>query len=249
MTAAAASRSTVSLRLGLAVAAVALVGAALTLRGPDPVADYMPEMAQSSVILPNGATLYVQRYEVTVAQWNACFDDGACTLQLRTRADHDPATTPATGLSYVDVQEYIVWINGKTEQDFRLPTAVEWNHMAQAVLPETPDPIFTDPSLTWASAYLTTGLAPRALKPQGSFSTSPEGIADLDGSVWEWTEQCFADASEGMDPARCPAFIVGGEHEAAMFYLVRDPARGGCAVGAPPAHLGMRLVSETPIGS
>jgi hypothetical protein len=27
-------------------------------------------------------------------------------------------------------------------------------------------------------------------------------------------------------------------------FLVRDPARGGCAVGAPPAHLGFRLVTD-----
>ncbi|MEC8042421.1 MAG: formylglycine-generating enzyme family protein, partial [Pseudomonadota bacterium] len=33
-------------------------------------------------------------------------------------------------------------------------------------------------------------------------------------------------------------------HVAAIPYLVRDPARGGCAVGSPPAHLGMRLISD-----
>ncbi len=87
--------------------------------------------------------------------------------------------------------------------------------MAASVLPDKPDPIFSDTSLSWASAYLTGGLAPRAIRPQGSFSVSPEGIADLDGSVMT-----------------------------AMSHLVRDPARGGCAVGTPPAHLGMRLVSD-----
>jgi hypothetical protein len=37
---------------------------------------------------------------------------------------------------------------------------------------------------------------------------------------------------------------MGGEHVAAMSYLIRNPARGGCAVGTPPAHLGLRLVSD-----
>ncbi|MEO0864526.1 MAG: SUMF1/EgtB/PvdO family nonheme iron enzyme [Pseudomonadota bacterium] len=119
--------------------------------------------------------------------------------------------------------------------------------MAEPVLPDEPDPIFTDPSLTWASAYLIEGNAPRALKPQGSFSTSPQGVADLDGSVWEWTQDCYAGSAGTADPTRCPAFFVGGEHIAAMSYLVRDPARGGCAVGTPPAHLGMRLVSDEPV--
>lgn len=43
---------------------------------------------------------------------------------------------------------------------------------------------------------------------------------------------------------RCPAMFVGREHVAAMSFLVRDPARGGCAVRSAPAHLGMRLVSD-----
>ena len=230
---------------GLAVLAGVLVGGALMERAPNPA--FFPVMADRPVILATGDELHVQRYEVTVAEWNTCHASGGCFLELRTRPDQDPATTPATGLSYVDVQEYLAWINRVTYHDFRLPTAAEWNFMAASVLPEKSDPLFTDPSLTWAASYLIEGTAPRALKPQGSFSTSPEGIADLDGSVWEWTQECYAGASEGVDPARCPAFFVGGEHVAAMSYLIRDPARGGCAVGTPPAHLGMRLVSDTPL--
>lgn len=229
------------------VLAAALVGGVLWKRVPDGV--HIPIMANRPVILPNGRAMYVQRHEVTVAEWNMCNADRVCSIELRTRPDQDPATTPATGLSYVDVQEYLGWINAASGHRFRLPTAVEWDHMAAAVLPDAPDPLFTDPSLTWASTYLIEGIAPRALKPQGSFSTSPEGVADLDGSVWEWTQECYAGASEGVDPARCPAFFVGGEHLAAMSYLIRDPARGGCAVGTPPAHLGMRLVTDTPIQS
>jgi formylglycine-generating enzyme required for sulfatase activity len=219
-------------------------GAVLLQRGPDP--QFTPVMADRPVILSDGSAIYVQRHEVTIAEWDTCVAQGACSLQLRARSDQDPALTPATGLSYMDVQEYVRWINDRTGHLFRLPSATEWNIMAQSVLPDAPDPIFTDPSLTWASAYLTQGIAPRILKPQGSFSTSPEGVTDLDGSVWEWTQECYAGVADGIDPARCPAYFVGGEHVAAMSYLVRDPARGGCAVGQPPAHLGMRLVSDTP---
>lgn len=226
--------------LGLLVAG--LVGGAYLQRAPDP--GMLPVMAQQPVVLQNGAVIHVQRHEVTIAEWNRCHEDGGCTLKLRVRPDQDADLTPATGVSYVDVQEYLQWINRVSGHAFRLPTAAEWAFMAASVLPEEPDPIFTDPSLSWASSYLIEGLTPRTLKPQGSFSTSPEGIVDLDGSVWEWTQECYAGVAEGMDPERCPAFFVGGEHVAAMSYLVRDPARGGCAVGTPPAHLGMRLVSD-----
>lgn len=222
-----------------AVAAVLAIGALHVQHRPDTA--FFPIMAENAVLLPDGDTLFVQRHEVTVTEWNRCVEQSACSLQLRARPDQDPDTTPATGLSYIDVQEYIVWINAATGHTFRLPSVTEWNVMAASVLPDEPEPLFTDPSLTWASTYLIEGIAPRALKPQGSFSTTPEGIADLDGSVWEWTQECYA---AGSDSARCPAFFVGGEHVAAMSYLIRDPARGGCAVGTPPAHLGMRLVSE-----
>lgn len=250
MTTAAATTHTYPLKTALGVAALGLLaaviaGGALLQRAPDPV--FLPVMSDRPILLPDGRALYVQRHEVTIAEWARCVAQDACALSVRARADQDPATTPATGLNYIDVQEYITWINDASEHTFRLPTAHEWHVMAASVLPDEPDPIFTDPSMTWASAYLIEGTAPRALKPQGSFTISPEGIADLDGSVWEWTQECYAGASDGMDPSRCPAFFVGGEHVAAMSYLVRDPARGGCAVGTPPAHLGMRLVSDTPV--
>lgn len=235
-----------SLRLlGFGVLAAVSIGAALIWPGADPA--YLPDMAGKPIAFSNGSMIYVQRFEVTIAEWNACARQGGCTLKLRARTDQDASLTPATGLSYLDVQQYVKWINKKTGHSFRLPTAAEWIEMAAPVLPAEPDPIFTDPSLRWASAYLIDGNTPRALKPQGSFSTSPHGVADLDGSVWEWTQECYSGSGIGVSPDRCPAYFVGGEHVAAMSFLVRDPARGGCAVGTPPAHLGMRLVSDKPI--
>ncbi|MFK7870606.1 MAG: formylglycine-generating enzyme family protein [Roseobacter sp.] len=226
------------------VAAILVTGVALMQRDLDP--SLRPVMAESQITLPDGRALWAQRYEVTIAEWNICVAENACTLFLWARPDQNPAQTPATGLSYTDVQEYVAWINARTGQYYRLPTATEWNHMAASVLPEKPDPIFTDPALTWASTYLTEGAKPRALKAQGSFSTSPEGVADLDGSVWEWTTECYDGSTSALANDHCPAFFVGGEHLAVMSYLIRDPARGGCAVGAPPAHLGMRLVADKP---
>ena len=204
----------------------------------------MPVMAERP-IQHDGSALYVQKFEVTVGEWNTCYEDGDCTLKLRPPPGKAAETTPATGLNHEDVDKYITWINNRTTHNFRLPTIAEWKAMASSVLPDAPDPTFTDPSLTWASAYMTEGNAPRALKSQGSFSQTSDGIADLDGSVWEWTRDCYAGTTKGDAAANCPAYWAGGEHIAAIPYLVRDPARGGCAVGTPPAHLGLRLVTDT----
>lgn len=216
---------------------IVLAVAVFVRAGPEVDPDLLPQMADRPVILPDGIALYVQRYEVSVTEWTACYRAGACALDLRVRPG---APMPATGLSYLDVTEYIAWINGATGVDFRLPTLPEWEFMAREVLPDAPDPIFTDPNLSWASAYLLEPQISRALRPQGAFQTTSEGVSDLDGNVWEWTQGCYTDA---ITRDRCPAFLVGGEHIAAIPFPVRDPARGGCAVGAPPAHLGMRLVT------
>lgn len=224
---------------GLVVAGILLATAAgLTLARPTPLP--APEMTAHPVQLADGHRLLVMRFEVTVSEWNRCAADGACAMNLSAPGSSDPERTPATGLNYLDAMAYLAWFNRLSDGGYRLPTAAEWQELARPVLPEVPDPIFTDPNLRWASAYLLENEAPRRLRPQGSFSTTPEGIADLDGSVWEWTSDCV----QGPDtpPERCAAFYVGGEHVAALSYLVRDPARGGCAVGTPPAHLGLRLV-------
>lgn len=222
------------------LAAVITLGAGLMMARPDPLPG--PEMAAEPVLLPDGHRLAVQRFEVTVAEWNRCHAEGACGLALQAPAALDPATTPATGINYLDAQEYLAWFNRRSRGGYRLPSSTEWQAMAQSVLPEAPDPIFTDPNLRWASAYLLENNAPRRLRAQGTFSTTAEGIADLDGSVWEWTSDCVQGAD--VAPDRCAAFYVGGEHLATLSYLVRDPARGGCAVGTPPAHLGLRLVRD-----
>lgn len=198
----------------------------------------MPDLVAVDKV--DGSPLWVQPHEVTVAEWNLCHEDGGCSQQLRPPDGRQPDITPATNLSQIDVMEYVVWITNRTGHAFRLPTAKEWSALADGIVPDVPDPIFTDPALSWASAYLREEVTPRQLRRTGAFSTSRDGVADLDGSVWEWTQDCAIDAP----PDRCPAFYVGGLHMAIVPFLERDPARGGCAIGAPPAHLGMRLVSD-----
>jgi len=133
----------------VAVAGALVGAAAFQLRGPDMA--FVPTMAAQPFVMGDGATLYVQAHEVTVADWNRCADVGACALRLRAPRGQSDAAFPATGLNWVDVNQYLTWTNENSHHDFRLPTRAEWKAMAEAVLPEAPEPIFTDPNLTWAS--------------------------------------------------------------------------------------------------
>lgn len=231
--------------LGLtALAGLAMGVAAITvgpLRGPN--VEYIPLMAP--VEFADGRRVYVQKFSVTTSEWNRCYEAGACSIQMRERKSGDDY--PATGLNWMDINEYVAWINETSRHEFRLPTLAEWNEMAAEVLPKKKDPIFTDPELTWASAYLMEPQINRSLRPTGSFKTTSAGISDLNGNVWEWTSDCYAGEELGLNADNCPAFWMGGEHVAAMSIFTRDPARGGCAVGTPPAHLGLRLVTDKPV--
>ncbi|MGB5864570.1 MAG: SUMF1/EgtB/PvdO family nonheme iron enzyme [Sulfitobacter sp.] len=243
MTGATPSNAKFGIKAGIALVAL-VIGASHYLRGSDTTSEM--QFQTTPVRLNDGRMLKVQTREVTVTQWRACHHAGHCTLDLASRLQ--AVEYPATGLSFPDAMEYTSWLNATTKGNWRLPTFAEWQELAAEVLPQQPDPIFTDPSLTWASTYLTEATQTgRTLRPSGAFTPTSAGIEDLNGNVWEWTQDCYAGSSgQGatLSIDRCPAFIMGGEHEAVMSYLVRDPARGGCAVGAPPAHLGMRLVSD-----
>jgi formylglycine-generating enzyme required for sulfatase activity len=231
----------------LVVAGAALVGvilgAVVIPRGPQTGA--MLPFEATAVTMQDGSVLNVQTREVTVAEWQGCYLAGACDLDLS--ANLKTADYPATGLNFLDAMQFVAWINTFDTPEWRLPTMAEWNELAAEVMPPAPDPIFTDPTMSWASSYLTeASRSGRALRASGGFSTTSAGLVDMDGSVWEWTQDCYAGADgQGatMDLDRCPAFYLGGEHEAVMPFIERDPAQGGCAVGAPPAHLGIRLVS------
>ncbi len=227
------------------VALVVLTIGVVQMKGnPNPAPEN--DLHTTKVVLRNGHELHVQTREVTIAQWQACHIAGHCTLDMSRQTNAQDY--PATGLSYPDALEYLQWVNAFSGMLWRLPTVAEWTELAEEVMPQEPDPIFTDPSLTWASTYLIeANKTGRALRPSGTFSVTSTGIEDLDGNVWEWTQDCYAGANGQGDrtaPEHCPAFVMGGEHYAVMSYLVRDPARGGCAVGSPPAHLGMRLVRD-----
>ena len=185
-----------------------------------------------------GHNLFVSRYEVTAASWFQCFVDGGC--------EHNAAegkasnNFPVTGVNWFDVNQYLDWANRKAGGGLRLPTLAEWRLIDRTLVHPKPAPLFTDPRMAWAATYGQEKAVGGPVQKSGSFSTTPEGIADLDGNVWEWTSSCFRADFEDS----CPAYIAAGEHEAIVSIFVREPAPGGCATGVPPSHLGFRLVAD-----
>ncbi len=185
-----------------------------------------------------GKNLRVSRFEVNAASWAQCYVEGGC--ELNTAASKPSGAFPMTGVNWFDVNQYLAWANRRAGGGLRLPTLAEWRVIDRTLAHPKLAPLFTDPRLAWAATYGQEKAVSGPVQKSGSFSTTPEGIADLDGNVWEWTSSCFrADLEDS-----CPAYVAAGEHEAIVSIFIREPASGGCATGVPPAHLGFRLVSD-----
>ncbi len=131
----------------------------------------------------------IGKYEVTIAQWQACVKGGGCTYtpSLGKAKPNDPVRK----LSWSDVMRYAAWLSKKTGQRYRLPTEAEWEYAARA----------GSESLYWWGDRMAPGLADckkcdpgwnRKL-PQsvGRDKANPFGLHGVAGGVWEWTADCW----------------------------------------------------------
>lgn len=191
------------------------------------------------VAVAEGTRLQVMVREVSRREWKACADAGACA-QLTGRIDPAEPDMPMTGVNRFDVEAYLAWTNAQERRDVRLPTAAEWQAIAAGLPRPGHRKLFDDPRMAWAADYGAMPAISGVIRPSGGFGALPNGIKDLSGNVWEWTDTC---ARDGLEPGRCPAYKVEGQHETALSVFVRDPFSGGCAAGTPPNHVGFRLVT------
>ena len=189
-----------------------------------------------------GKTLHVSPIEVTVADWQRCVHDNGCSHMSKLAGSE--TRKPITGVNWFDVNEYLHWANGRSGGGLRLPTREEWLWLNRSLVKPKPAPLFTDPRLAWAAEYGQEKAPGGPVRRSGSFTTTPDGISDLDGNVWEWTMTCASSGFAVKDASDCPAYVVEGEHEAVIPVFERNPAAGGCATGTPPTYLGLRLVSN-----
>jgi formylglycine-generating enzyme required for sulfatase activity len=199
-------------------------------------------------------SIKIMTSQVTSREYARCIDDGGCP-----RIPHASgvADRPVVGVSWRDATAYAEWITNKTGVVHRLPTDEEWVFAAgekarDEVLPLA-DPV--DPAQAWiarfeAEANLARPLGPDP-QPIGTFGRNENGLNDIGGNVWEWTNTCFVRTTLHetgkvvSTTANCGVRVVEGQHRAYVTDFIRDARAGGCAAGVPPTHLGFRLVRES----
>ncbi len=146
-------------------------------------------------------------------------------------------------------------LSAKTGENWRLPTALEWAQYAGEKYDDPEKDIQSDPNnpaVAWLTEYRAKSKSksdtPRqSLRPAGLFGANSLGVNDVAENVWVWTSTCYQrfnlDASGTQSNATsCGARVVEGAHRTYLSVFISNPQGGGCTVGDPPDHLGIRLV-------
>jgi formylglycine-generating enzyme required for sulfatase activity len=200
-----------------------------------------------------GRPLKIMKHQVSVADYRRCIDDGACA-PLPPEAATEP-DRPAVMVSWRDATAYAGWLSRKLGGHYRLPTDQEWTFAAGSRAPDETPPVGDSGNAIarWLSRYERESRSqpgdqtPLAI---GSFGVNENGLSDVAGNVWEWTDSCFTRSTLDGAKARvvtvnCGVRVVEGRHRTYMTDFIRDARAGGCAVGIPPSNLGFRLVRDS----
>ena len=187
-----------------------------------------------------GRGFRIMKRQVTEADYRRCVDNGGCAPVYAARSSS--ADEPIVGVSWQDAQAYIRWLSGKTGQHYRLPKDDEWAFAAGSRFHDEGWPDFdgADPAKRWLSRYESEAAqepVDRQPHPVGSFGSNENGLLDVAGNVWEWTDTCFvrialdAAGHEVSETKNCGVRVVEGRHRTYMTDFIRDARSGGCSVG------------------
>ena len=196
--------------------------------------------------------LAIMKHQVSSADYQRCVTDNACrTLSPDVAVAAD---RPAVMVSWRDADAYAAWLSRKTGETYRLPSDEEWAYAAGNRYRDDGLPVDgNDPSKGWLARYeRESGLKSAAIdskpRPLGAFGANENGLLDVAGNVWEWTNTCFVrtaldeSGNASSSTANCGVRVVEGQHRAYVTDFIRDARAGGCAAGIPPSNLGFRLV-------
>jgi formylglycine-generating enzyme required for sulfatase activity len=165
------------------------------------------------------APFAIGKTEVTVEQWNAC---AACHRSTQ------GARTPVRDVSWDDVQHYLKWLSSASGKAYRLPTEAEWEYAARG----------GTASAYWWGEKMAAGKANckecgppwqgDAPANVGSFAANPYGLYDMNGSVWEWVDDCWHTSfkqapadGRAWDAPNCTVRVIrGGSWREGASYMV-----------------------------
>lgn len=130
------------------------------------------------------------RYEVTIAQWQACITGGGCAGMPAMRGSTDE--TPVHNVTFSDASAYVTWLVRKTGQSYRLPTEAEWEYAARA---GTTSPYWwgekVDGRFLICRKCGSAGFVPATPPAVDTQPANPWGLIGMSGGVREWLADCW----------------------------------------------------------
>jgi formylglycine-generating enzyme required for sulfatase activity len=197
----------------------------------------------------------IGRYEVTQRQWEALM--GSNPSQFK--GEDLPVENVNT---WAMVEQYLAKLNALDDgYVYRIPTEAEWEYAARA---GSTGPSFAPlDSVAWHGAnaitpammsQLLSSPAPGPIvrtHPGGQLLANAWGLYDMQGNVWEWTTDWYAeryyDISPEADPTGPPTGplrVMKGGSAATAPILTRISMRGNQAPVDPSYLFGVRLIRE-----
>jgi len=180
---------------------------------------------------------WIDRTEVTNAQYRQCVKAGDCERPSRSGSDSRDSyygnsaydNYPVIYVGRPQAEAYCTWAGG------RLPTEAEWEYAARGpegrVFPwgdrfdgERLNYCDANCRFDWADGTVDDGYADTA--PVGAYpaGASPYGALDMGGNVWEWVADCYDSGYYSRSPSQSPASRDSGAYRV---------LRGGSWLNAP----------------
>ncbi len=203
----------------------------------------------------------VSIYEVTMAEWDSCFNDKGCTSQPGDNG-WGRGNRPVIMVSWNDAQEYVHWLSEKTGQSYRLPSESEWEYVARAgqesdwpgghpaIVCEFGNIAGAETGFKWQHDQCRDKTA-LGTTPAGSFRANAFGLYDTIGNVAEWTADCmnlsYVDApvdGSAWGKGICSSHMTRGGSWITGSREIRLPARFNLKNGDRNDFTGFRVVRE-----
>jgi iron(II)-dependent oxidoreductase len=144
---------------------------------------------------------WIDKYEVTNAQYALCVQAGECDVpSCGNYEDPQYADHPVVCVNWYDAQSYTEWVGG------RLPTEAEWEKAARGGLEGQLYPWGNEVPICTLDAE--NGAKFRGCIGEtvevGSFAPNGYGLFDMAGNVWEWVSDWYDENYYSISPSENP---------------------------------------------
>jgi formylglycine-generating enzyme required for sulfatase activity len=137
----------------------------------------------------------IGKYEVTVAEWDACVAAGDCPRRGSDKEGWGHPTWPVVCVTWENVQQYVTWLSRVSGKPYRLLTEAEWEYAARAGT--TTSYSFGDDEALLGDYAWYNANSEKQPHPVGEKKPNPFGLYDMHGNIWEWVQDLWHETYDG----------------------------------------------------